>query len=63
MGRRTALGPLVPSRWLEPTPGQLRGLGRGRQPGWGGDPVYHDNAEAAGTKAPQSAFYWFELII
>lgn len=56
-------GSPVPSRWLGPTPGQLRGSGRGRPPGWGGDPVFHDNAEAERTKAPQSAFYWFELII
>ena len=62
-GRPTARGPPVPSRWLRPTPGQLRGPGRGGQPGWGGDPVFHDNAKAARTKAPQSAFYWFELII
>lgn len=56
-------GPPVPSRWLEPTSGQLRGSGRDGQLGWGGDPVFHDNAEAARTKTPQSAFYWFELII
>ena len=43
-GRRTARGPPVPSRWLGPTLGQLRGPGRGGQPGWGGDPAFHDNA-------------------
>lgn len=39
-GRRTARGPPVPSRWLGPTLGQLRGLGRGGQPRWGGDPRF-----------------------
>lgn len=59
--RRTARGPPVPSRWRETI--SAAGAGRGEQPGSGGDPAFHDNAEAARTKAPQSAFYWFELII
>lgn len=62
-GRPTARGPGSRPGGSGRLPGQLRGPGRGGRPGWGGDPVFHDNAKAARTKEPQSAFYWFELII